>query len=279
MENQRTGAEPMRLKILLTGKNRRIAADISDHLESDRGYSTVKCPAKKTALFEMVPREMPHVIIICLSDENRDSVHVYDILKEYLRLDSTTVMVVAGDDDRVAFMNNTALNRLFFLSRPVSLFALYEKLNEIEQDLSENRGRNNDLISEFINPDPTEKFDRRRIVVVDDDPEQLIQIKEHLKEFYDVSLMGSGKNLFRFLEKNKPDLVLLDYLMPEMDGPEVLTELRQYKEYSDIPVIFLTGVSEKETVVKTLVELKPQGYVLKPTRKSELVAKIIDVIG
>ena len=114
---------------------------------------------------------------------------------------------------------------------------------------------------------------------MDDEPEQLIQIKEHLKEFYDVSLMGSGKNLFRFLERNKPDLILLDYLMPEMDGPEVLTELRQYKEYSDIPVIFLTGVSEKETVVKTLVELKPQGYVLKPTRKSELVAKIIDVIG
>ena len=46
----------------------------------------------------------------------------------------------------------------------------------------------------------------------------------------------------------------------------------------DIPIIFLTGVSEKETVLKTLVELKPQGYVLKPTRKSELVAKIIDVI-
>ena len=50
-------------------------------------------------------------------------------------------------------------------------------------------------------------------------------------------------------------------------------------DYKDIPVVFLTGVSEKETVIKTLVELKPQGYILKPSKKSEIVAKIIDVLG
>ena len=75
------------------------------------------------------------------------------------------------------------------------------------------------------------------------------------------------------------DLILLDYLMPEMDGPGVLTRLRAFESYRDIPVIFLTGVSEKETVIKTLVDLKPQGYVLKPTKKSEIVAKIIEVLG
>ena len=50
-------------------------------------------------------------------------------------------------------------------------------------------------------------------------------------------------------------------------------------EVSHIPVVFLTGVTEKETVVKTLVELKPQGYIVKPSKKSELVAKIIDILG
>ena len=75
------------------------------------------------------------------------------------------------------------------------------------------------------------------------------------------------------------DLILLDYLMPDMDGPQALTLLRANSDYKNIPVIFLTGVSEKETVIKTLVELKPEGYVLKPTGKSDLVAKIIDVLG
>ena len=104
-------------------------------------------------------------------------------------------------------------------------------------------------------------------------------IKENLTEFYEVTLINKGKNVFRYLEKYKVDLILLDYIMPEMDGPEVLKLLRAHPDYKDIPIVFLTGVSDKETVVKTLVELKPQGYILKPSKKSEMVAKIIDVLG
>ncbi len=91
--------------------------------------------------------------------------------------------------------------------------------------------------------------------------------------------MASGKNVIKYLQKYHVDLILLDYIMPEMDGPEVFDRLRANSDYKDIPVIFLTGVSEKETVIKTLVDLKPEGYVLKPSKKSELVAKIIDVLG
>ena len=68
-------------------------------------------------------------------------------------------------------------------------------------------------------------------------------------------------------------------MMPEEDGPSVLRRLREVDEYADIPVIFLTGMTEKNTVIRTLTELKPQGYIVKPAKKSELVAKIIEVIG
>jgi response regulator RpfG family c-di-GMP phosphodiesterase len=67
--------------------------------------------------------------------------------------------------------------------------------------------------------------------------------------------------------------------MPEQNGAEVLTEIRAEEEYRDIPVIFLTGVSEKDTVIKLISEFKPQGYIVKPSKKSEIVAKIIDVLG
>lgn len=116
-------------------------------------------------------------------------------------------------------------------------------------------------------------------IVVTGRNEQLVQIKEHLREFYDTTLVSSGKSAFKYLEKSETDLILLDYMMPGMNGPEVLKELRKDPDYKDIPVIFLTGVSEKEIVIKTITELKPQGYVLKPTKKSELVAKIIDALG
>ncbi|MBQ7583687.1 MAG: hypothetical protein IJT24_03675, partial [Lachnospiraceae bacterium] len=87
----------MSLKVMVTGKNRRIAADISEHLENDRGCFTIKCPPSKNALFEMVPYELPHVIIICLGDETRDSVKVFDILRECSKLGAITLIVVANE--------------------------------------------------------------------------------------------------------------------------------------------------------------------------------------
>ena len=104
-------------------------------------------------------------------------------------------------------------------------------------------------------------------------------MKDHLREFYEVTLVTSGKAALKYLSKHRVDLIFLDYLMPEMNGPDVLEQLRKFPAFRFIPVVFLTGVTEKDTVIKTLVELKPQGYIVKPAKKSELVAKIIDILG
>ena len=58
-----------------------------------------------------------------------------------------------------------------------------------------------------------------------------------------------------------------------------LQTIRERPEYADIPVVFLTGMAEREAVLQLFVDYMPQGYVLKPSKKSELVAKIIDAIG
>ena len=268
----------MELKILLTGHNRRISTDISDHLKNERGCFAVSCSPTKSALFTTVLSELPNVIIICLGDETKETVKTFDVLRECNRLGAATIIVVANDPDRATFINHTMLERIFFLARPVSLFALYDKLNEIEEKLEQEKECGRKLLTEWTNPVSTD-YSRKHILVVDDDPEQLSQIKEHLKEFYEVTLVTSGKNIEKCLQRYHVDLILLDYLMPEMDGPQTLALLRANSDFKDIPVIFLTGVSEKETVIKTLVELKPEGYVLKPTKKSDLVAKIIDVLG
>jgi response regulator RpfG family c-di-GMP phosphodiesterase len=266
-----------KLKILVTGKNRRIAADICNHLAEDKDYHVIKCSAKQDELFKTVPHERPRVIIICLGDENRDTVKNYDILKECAKLGAITLIVVTNVEDKSIFIKYTGLEKMFFLSRPVSLYMLYDKLEEVEKKYFE--GEDDDaLLSEFINPDP-DRIKRKSILAVDDSAQQLMQIKEHLKEFYDVTLVGSGSDAFKLLAKKRVDLILLDYMMPEMDGPEVFRRLKDNPMYASIPVIFLTGVSEKELVIKTLVNLKPQGYVVKPSKKSELVAKIIDVLG
>ena len=213
----------MKLRIMVTGKNRRIAGDICEHLRCDRDYPTIKCPATKSALLEMV------------------------------------LSVVANEEDRKIFINETALERMFFIDRPVSLTSLYWKIEEFEKAFEAYEEKELSNITEYVNEKAKETFERKHILVVDDDPEQLAMIKEHLREFYEVTLVNSGKNVLRMLERYKVDLILLDYLMPEMDGPAVLGVIRSHPEYAEIPIVFLTGVSEKETVMKTLVELKPKG--------------------
>lgn len=267
----------MGLKALVTGRNRKVASDICNHLESDRSYVTVKCDPVKTKLFDIILAELPKVVIICLGDETVETVQAYNVLKSATKQGSCTVVVIANEEEERLFMKYTELSRVLFLSRPVSLFALYEKMEQIEEELKKNRENNISLFREYETDDKGPR--RKQILIVDDDTEQLIHIKEQLEEFYDVTPVKSGDAAFKFLLRRKPDLILLDYIMPDKDGPTVLRELRTINEYADIPVIFLTGMTEKETVIQTLTQLRPQGYIVKPSRKSEIVAKIIDVLG
>ena len=267
----------MKLQILVTGQNRRVATDLCEHLESDRGYLTVKCAANKVALYDVLLAEVPNVIIVCLGNETLDSILSYNVMKDAVRGTNCTVIVVANEEDEKYFKKHSVLNKVYFLSRPVPLLSLYEMLIRIEEELEENKDKRMSMFREYENEN-ADKYDRRKqILLVDDDTEQLVHIKEQLREFYDVTPVKSGEMAFRYLSKHMPDLILLDYMMPEEDGPTVLRNLREDERYADIPVVFLTGMTEKSTVIKTLTELKPQGYVIKPSKKSELVGKIIDV--
>lgn len=119
---------------------------------------------------------------------------------------------------------------------------------------------------------------RKHILVVDDSPIMLKMIKEHLQDDYDIATAVSGKVAMGFLKRRKTDLILLDYDMPEEDGPTILVKLRNTETTKDIPVIFLTGVTERKKIQEVLL-LKPQGYLLKPIDRKKLKEAITQVIG
>ena len=73
-----------------------------------------------------------------------------------------------------------------------------------------------------------------------------------------------------FLFKRKVDLILLDYEMPVTTGPQVLRMLRSEPETAQIPIVFLTGIGDAESV-KQVIALKPDGYLLKSTPRPELL--------
>ncbi len=114
---------------------------------------------------------------------------------------------------------------------------------------------------------------RKSVLIVDDDPSYMGLVREWLKGTYKVSMANSGLQALKWLGKNKADLILLDYEMPVTSGPQVLEMLRSDEETKDIPVIFLTGKGDKESVM-AVVALKPQGYFLKNIEREELLEKM-----
>ncbi|MCR5398693.1 MAG: response regulator [Lachnospiraceae bacterium] len=114
---------------------------------------------------------------------------------------------------------------------------------------------------------------RKSILVVDDDPQYLTMVREWLRGTYKVSMANSGLQAIKWLGKNKVDLILLDHEMPITSGPQVLEMLRNDDETKDIPVMFLTGKGDKDSVM-SVVALRPEGYFLKGIQKEELLEKL-----
>lgn len=114
---------------------------------------------------------------------------------------------------------------------------------------------------------------KKSVLIVDDDPTYLGLVRDWLKSTYKVSMANSGLQAIKWLGKNKADLILLDHEMPVTSGPQVLEMLRSDEETKDIPVIFLTGKGDKESVM-AVVALKPEGYLLKNISKDELLQKL-----
>lgn len=118
---------------------------------------------------------------------------------------------------------------------------------------------------------------RKHILIVDDDVQMQRTIKHQLEETYDVATAITGKIALRFIQNKHTDLILLDYEMPEMNGSEVLEQIRANPATKHIPVIFLTGIADREKIKKAL-SMNPQGYVLKPADKESLLKMISDCL-
>lgn len=105
--------------------------------------------------------------------------------------------------------------------------------------------------------------DRGTILVVDDVPSNIHILSHILREDHQVYFSTNGPDALRIAKEKRPDLVLLDIMMPEMDGYEVCRRLREQPETRDIPIIFVTALGEEKDEAKGL-ELGAIDYFIKP---------------
>lgn len=112
------------------------------------------------------------------------------------------------------------------------------------------------------------------VLVVDDNPNNLKIVALTLRELnFKIVIATNGKDALDLVERTNPDLILLDVMMPEMDGFEVCEILKSEEKHKNLPIIFLTAVGEKSKIVKGF-ELGGVDYITKPFNKEELIIRI-----
>jgi len=115
--------------------------------------------------------------------------------------------------------------------------------------------------------------ERKKIIVVDDNLEDLTALKYTLKDLYGVYPCQSALKMFELLEHVKPDLILLDVEMPEMNGYEAARKLKEEKQYLEIPVIFLTSMNDPLSEMEGLKQ-GAVDYISKPFLAPLLLQRI-----
>lgn len=294
----------MKYNVLLFGMNTTVIEDffnmgndVFEFISSSLNYTDILNHIK---FFDL------DILIYCLNQETKENMAKMVTVKQRAEKKGIPFIIVGNQEDCTDF-NRTAFNTAdLTVLKPSTAGMIQEQIvkfmkqredlakqaeeaeiaaqeEAVEQKLAEELQKEEE--TQTAQPDtPQEEAAedsesvRKHILVIDDDPHMLKVLKHHLGNKYDVATAVSGTIALRFLQKKKTNLILLDYAMPQMDGPAVLEQLHANPETQDIPVLFLTGASEKDKIQKAL-SLNPQGYLLKPVDQETLLDRITEQIG
>lgn len=185
-----------------------------------------------------------------LSDNTDALVYIKDMAVE-----GDIPIFIAGDDSELV-----ALKKLVPASRIVSEFSRPINIKEVVES-----------VDSYLKDE--NRIAKNKVLVVDDSGAMLRNIKGWLEDRYHIILANSGAMAIKYLALERPDLILLDYEMPILNGKQVLEMLRSEMEFTDIPVIFLTSKGDKETVLEVM-SLKPEGYLLKTLSPQEIIGAV-----
>jgi len=118
-----------------------------------------------------------------------------------------------------------------------------------------------------------EKTVKKSVFIVDDEKSNIIALTHILREEYSVFVTRDSRDAIKMAEEHDPDIIILDILMPEMDGYEVITALKKSKKARNIPVVFISGLGSPEAIEKGM-SLGAADYIPKPFESSTVRSKM-----
>lgn len=249
-------------RILVVGNKNQIMDEYCALLQLN--YETMKCGLGIPEFFiENVQEFCPDLILACLDGLKRERLSGIAQLRDSIAYNNTVIVAIGSKEECKMFNQYVNPGATRALLRPVSNMV-------IEQTVEEFFPHSNKRVDAKTN----KAGQQREILLVDDEPIVLRLLRASLQEIYKVICVTSGEQALSYLENNKkPDAILLDYLMPGKNGMDTLEEIHKNEELKDIPVVFLTGTSDRDKVMKCIA-LKPQGYLVKPVSKEQLLDKL-----
>ncbi|MCM1102088.1 MAG: response regulator [Clostridium sp.] len=273
----------MKYKVLIAGKNKSVMDDFFTRMTED--FDVLSSSTRYMDILQHINYLVPDVFVYCANHEEQDPMSQEQGVQHRLdRLGIPTVLIGTKADCE-DFLRNVTTEPDLILYRPLSAGAIHDKLMDFleereianrKQPFAENMEDTLQILSELEAAIPPPS--RKHVLVVDDDPMMLKTIKEQLHDEYDVATAVNGKIAMKFLERKTTDIILLDFEMPEENGPAVLKKLRAAESTKDVPVVFLTGVTDRGKIQEAL-SLRPQGYLVKPIDRDKLLEAIHNNIG
>lgn len=268
----------MTYKVLLTGRNKTVIDDFFSQMVDN--FESLTTSIRYDDIVGHVRYFKPDILVYCLNQETSDHITRISTVKSKLVKENIPVAIIGSEEDCSDFLRSTNNVADLVITRPISTIGIEERINVFLGEKRQKAKEDAFMVElqaalsapaepETVMQEEQEEQRRKHILVVDDDPMMLKMIKEQLHNSYDIATAINGKVAMKFLENKKTDMILLDYEMPVENGAAVLEKLRANEETKDLPVVFLTGVTEREKIIKAM-SLKPQGYLLKPIDRSKL---------
>ncbi|MCM1023031.1 MAG: response regulator [Prevotella sp.] len=288
----------MKYKILVSGNNPALIMDFIQHTDTFfKSLSTTPCWQDVIAHFELFK---PDAYVCFVNSEFSSILPQLGNLKDNNAYNGASVFLICDADTYNEIEKNPILKVGIdmLIRRPITVDNLvlritryFDELNRAkEKVLADEKARKAAIEAKAaevvakekeaeqaaaaeISAAKKPKQGRKHILVVDDDRIVLKMLKTALGEEYDVTTMVNGLVVEKFLETKDVDLVILDYEMPVETGADVFRRIKSNPKISNIPVCFLTGVSEREKIMEVM-SLKPHGYLLKPIDMDMLTATV-----
>lgn len=267
----------MKYRILLAGKNNTVIDDF--FLLLGDNFDSITTSVRYEDILAHLRICNPDVFVFCINAENREVITRMSAAKQQMAKQNIPFIIIGTEEECSDFCAIAPRTADLILTKPISAVAIQSVIVKYmkEKERKEKEELEIQKQMEELKRKKEQASMKKHILIVDDDPLMLKLIKEYLHEEYEVATAVSGKIALKFLEKKKTDLILLDYEMPIEDGPAILEKLRNREETKDIPVVFLTGITDSEKIKKVLV-MKPQGYLLKPIDSEKLMETIRTVL-